>query len=96
MKISKEEIIKLADSIMIELNEKEINEIEASIEDISTKLQEMLNVQVECDPKIMEGHNINQFNQEFLHEVDTRKMMETLNNFDGTYIKTGKVIDNEE
>jgi Asp-tRNA(Asn)/Glu-tRNA(Gln) amidotransferase C subunit len=94
MKISKEEIVKLADSIMIELNEQEIEQIGNSIEEISGRISELLEVEVDCDAKIMGTANTNIYNNVF-DETFNSDMMASLNGFDGTYVRTGKVIDNE-
>jgi Asp-tRNA(Asn)/Glu-tRNA(Gln) amidotransferase C subunit len=94
MKISKEEIVKLADSIMLELNHEEIEQISASIEEISSRISELLEIEVDCDPKIMGAEKVNVFNSDY-NEVVCDDMMSSLNGFDGTYVRTGKVIDSE-
>lgn len=94
MKISKEEIIKLADSIMLELNDQEIEQISNSIEEISVRINELLELEIDCEPKIMGTEQINIYNNDYNEPVN-EAMMSSLNGFDGTYVRTGKVIDNE-
>jgi Asp-tRNA(Asn)/Glu-tRNA(Gln) amidotransferase C subunit len=94
MKISKEEIIKLADSIMLELNDQEIEQIGNSIEEMSARISELLEIEVDCEPKIMGTDNNNIYTNVYDENIST-DMLTSLNGFDGTYIRTGKVIDNE-
>ena len=95
MKITKEEVIKLANDIKIDIPDSDLDSIIESIEDISRNLEELVKFEVEAEPKMMETTNVNQFNDEFYKEVDTKELMESMNNYDGTYIKIGKVIDSE-
>ncbi len=95
MKITKEEILRLADSIKISLTDQEINEITKSIETVSAGIDSLLEYEVQEEPQIMQTKQVNQFNEEFTKEVDDQILMTSLNNYDGTYVKTGKVIEND-
>ena len=95
MKITKEEVLKLANDIKIDIPDSDLDAIIESIEDISRNLEELVKFEVEAEPKMMEATITNQFNDDYSKEVDTKELMEAMNNYDGTYIKIGKVIDND-
>ncbi len=95
MKITREEILRLADSIKISLTDVEIIEISKSIEIVSIGIDSLLKYEVQEEPKIIQSTQENQFNDKFEEEIDSQIMMNSLNNYDGTYIKTGKVIEND-
>ena len=95
MKITKEEVLKLANDIKIDIPDSDLDAIIESIEDISRNLEELVKFEVEAEPKMMEATITNQFNDDYSKEVDTKELMEAMNNYDGTYIKIGKVIDSE-
>jgi len=95
MKITKEEISKLAKDIKVDIPDADLDSIIESIEDISRNLDELVKFEVDAEPKIMETTITNQFNDDYSKEVDTKELMESMNNYDGTYIKIGKVIDSD-
>ncbi len=96
MKISKEEIQKLADAINIEINEQEIEHIENSITDLTTRLDQLLNEEIKTDERMMVAtDNVNQFDSIHENEVSEKDHLENLNNFDGEYIGVKKVIGDE-
>ncbi len=96
MKISKEEIKKYADAINIEVNETEINSIEASIMDITSRLDQLLSEDTGDYKRKMLGTDIeNQLDSTHTNEVAEDDHMKNLNNFDGEYIGVEKVIIDE-
>lgn len=96
MKISKEEIQKLADAINLEINDQEIAHIEESITDLTTRLDQLLNEEVKTDQRMMVAtENINQFDSTHENEAEEKDHFKNLNNFDGEYIGVKKVIGDE-
>ncbi len=94
MKITKEEILNISDLINIDLTDVEIEEIEQSISQIVTRFDEMLAIEEVGHKMITPNKNTNEFNQEF-GSVDKDELFKNVNNFDGEYVKTKKVIGDE-
>ncbi len=94
MKITKEEILEIAKLINVDLNNEEIKQVEESISQIVTRFDEMLGVEELTKPMVSPTPNINQFSSNE-NEADGSDVFEHLNNHDGTYIKTKKVIGDE-
>lgn len=94
MKIDKQEILKISELINLELDDKEIEEIEGSIAQIVKRFDEMLEIEDLESPKITSTSQINQFNQEF-EVTDSTQLFSNINNYDGEYVKTKKVIGDE-
>ncbi len=96
MNISKAEIIKLANTINLEVSDEEITNIERTIVDITERLDMLLNEEVSTDKcKISATENINQFDSTHENETENNDLMENLNNVDGEYIAVKKVIGDE-
>ncbi len=96
MKISKEDIKKYADAINIEVSEAEVNSIEASIMDITSRLDQLLAEDTGDYKRKMLGTDIeNQLDSTHINEVAEDDHMKNLNNFDGEYIGVEKVIIDE-
>lgn len=96
MKITKEEVEKLANSMMIHFDDNEVESLIDSIADITSKLDELLLVETEEKEYIHATENKNVFNTNFSEEKDYSHILEKMNNFDGEYIRTGKVVNDEE
>lgn len=97
MKISKEEIIKLANDINIEVSTEEVAHIEASIMEITDRLAQLLaEDEAGSDRKILATENVNQFDKEHNNETAGDDLCQDLNNFDGQYFEVKKVIGDEE
>ncbi len=96
MKISKEEIQKLADAINLEINDEEVNHIESSIMDLTTRLDQLLNEEISTEQRTMVATtNINQFDSTHENEANEQDHFQNLNNYDGEYIGVKKVIGDE-
>lgn len=93
MKLTIEELKKLADTINVDVTDEEIMQIQNSIVDITSRIDEMLQVADDCEPFISPCEQTNVFNGEF--EKTDSNIMEKLNGYDGEYIKTEKVVDDE-
>lgn len=93
MKITKDEIKDLASTINILITDQELNEIEASIKEITERFDEMLGVAENGIPMVTPSDNVNVFNENF--EASDPTIMNNLNGFDSEYIKTRKVVNNE-
>lgn len=96
MKITKEEVEKLANSMMIHFDDNEVDSLIDSIANITSKLDELLLVEVDEQNYIHANDNVNVFNTNFSEEKDYSHILEKMNNFDGEYIRTGKVVSDEE
>ena len=97
MKMSDEEIKKLADSIKLNLSEEEIEEISGSIHEITSKLDELLKVETNSEPKIMGNEDVVNVFSDNENEIDVDvNILKNLNNYDGKYITTRKVVNDEE
>lgn len=93
MKITKDEIKDLASTVNILITDQELNEIEASIKEITERFDEMLGVAENGIPMVTPSDNVNVFNENF--EASDPTIMNNLNGFDSEYIKTRKVVNNE-
>ncbi len=94
MKITKEEIKNISDMINIDLNEEEVVEVENSIAQIVKRFDEMLAIEDLEERKISSTRQVNQFNEDF-SQTNTNELFENINNFDGEYVTTKKVIGDE-
>lgn len=96
MKIQKEELRKIADTLKIELSEEEVNIIEDSIDKITDKLDEIFKEEVENEKQIrtlaQTEYKIDNSKNKNIDNVDMNK----LNNFDGEYISIEKIGENNE
>ena len=100
MKITNEEIKKIADKIELEITNEEMEKIKSSIEDITEFLDDCFAQDINDDKKIMGNENISNIFQKdseksFEKEVDLSKLHQSLNNFNGEYIEINKG-DNDE
>ncbi len=95
MKLSKEEILKIAKIIKLEITDQELEEIQNEIMLMTKRVDEMINLVDLCDEKfISPNENINVYssNENECSNVDVLKYT---NNFDGKYINTKQVIGDE-
>lgn len=96
MNVSKEEILKYASAINIEVNDEEIKNIENSIQDLTSRLDKLLAEDTgEFDRKMLGADLKNQFDSNSDNEVENDDHMKNLNNYDGQYIGVEKVIIDE-
>lgn len=97
MRISKEEIIKLAHNIKLDLTEAEIIEIGDSIEEITKSLDEMLDIETTDERKIMGNENLsNVFSNHEDDGITHDEITSHLNNYDGEYVNVIKMEENDE
>lgn len=96
MKISKEEIKKLADNINIPLTDDEVNEILTSIEEITKTLDDMLDIQTDGNRKIMGNEEISNVYSSNQKEGSVEDLVNTLNNYEDGYISVNKVEESDE
>lgn len=96
MNVSKEEILKYASAINIEVNDEEIKNIENSIQDLTSRLDKLLAEDTgEFKRKMLGADLKNQFDSNSDNEVENDDHMKNLNNYDGQYIGVEKVIIDE-
>ena len=100
MKITNEEIKKIADKIEIDITDDEINKIKNSIEDITEFLDDCFAQEITNEEKIMGNEElINVFqknaDEAYEKEVDLTKLHNSLNNFNGEFIEINKGDNNE-
>lgn len=96
MNVSKEEILKYASAINIEVNDEEIKNIENSIQDLTSRLDKLLAEDTgEFNRKMLGADLKNQFDSNSDNEVENDDHMKNLNNYDGQYIGVEKVIIDE-
>ncbi len=96
MKISKEEIKKLADNINIPLTDDEVNEISTSIEEITKTLDDMLDIQTDGNRKIIGNEEISNVYSSNQKEGSVEDLVNTLNNYEDGYIIVNKVEESDE
>ena len=94
MKIDKNEIKKLADAIKINVTNSELESLEESIADITKKLDELLEIKVEVEPKTSGVDLENIIITDHVMDVDNN-FINSVNNFDGEYVHVKKVIGDE-
>lgn len=96
MKISKEEIKKLADNINIPLTDNEIDEISTSIEEITKTLDDMLDINTDGERKIMGNEQLANVYSSNEKEGSVEDLVNTLNNYEDGYISVNKVEESDE
>lgn len=96
MKISKEEIKKLADNINIPLTDNEIDEISTSIEEITKTLDDMLDINTDGERKIMGNEELANVYSSNEKEGSVEDLVNTLNNYEDGYISVNKVEESDE
>ena len=94
MKIDKNEIKKLADAIKINVTNSELESLEESIADITKKLDELLEIKAEVEPKTSGVDLENIIITDHVMDVDNN-FINSVNNFDGEYVHVKKVIGDE-
>ena len=94
MKIDKNEIQKLADAIKINVTNSELESLEESIADITKKLDELLEIKAEVEPKTSGVDLENIIITDHVMDVDNN-FINSVNNFDGEYVHVKKVIGDE-
>lgn len=96
MKISKEEIKKLADNINIPLTDNEIDEISTSIEEITKTLDDMLDIETDGERKIMGNEQLANVYSSNEKEGNVEELVANLNNYEDGYISVNKVEESDE
>lgn len=95
MKFEMDKIKTLADAIEIEFSEQELDLLMDSLDELTTKLDDLLEIDVNSEAKTCSSKQSNVFNDKCSNE-DNLEFMKSVNNFDGKYVSVRKVINNEE
>ena len=96
MKITKEEVLNIAETMKFEVTEEDINAIQETVGAVGKTIEGLFEIETDGEEMFLGTNQVNQFNNDFEEEVDVEDILKSLNNFDGEFVRLEKGLKDEE